>query len=398
MKILAAAIALALTLPATAANESPLTHNHTAPAQTKAEATTIGSPSPGVTIYGTFPDEITDIYSSTASGDTVPVAQLKVRHSLPVKSKILTYERGVRDDGDMAVTDITLSYASFIQKAWLSKPDSAIVISYNDDMPLNCTLALTATRPFEVKSFDDWITLTSTTDGGIPYCTMLKVIPGEGNITTNPDGSLTLNYMQGATLLITTVKGKGGVAPELAQSASRMAGEARMRLMRASMKPLTKLYAQRNAKAPAPIRFSDLNASYATPTDAPTGPAITADGDLAAGEVIIGTDTLDISIADADALVHVHPGRVELLPDLPAEWSKGMSNELHIRGGFILLFEWQDHKIIGGTITYSPSRWEGAEATTFDLHVNGTVNRLKMKAGETLPLENFIDLVRPFIQ
>lgn len=398
MKNIAAATVLTFSLTLLSANESPITDKRTTPAKTSTEATTIGTPDLGANIYGTFPDETTEIFCGTVLGDTLPVAQLKVLHSVPVKSKTIAYERGLRDNGDMAVTDITLSYAPYLQKAWVSLPDSAIVINYNEELPLYCTLVLTASQPFEVKSFDDWITLKSTTAGGTPYCTMLKVIPGKGNITTNPDGSLALNYMHGATLLITSV-GEKNAAPGTEQSASRATDKARMRLMRASLKPLHKLYASRKDKAPAAVSFSNFSSTSQLPEPEATPALITnADSDIAAGEVIIGADTLDISLADAEALVHAKPGRIELLPDLPAGWGKGMSNELHIRGGFILLFEWQDYKIIGGTITYSPSPWEGAESITFDLHVNGTVNHLTMKTGETLPLENFIDLVRPFIQ
>ena len=173
--------------------------------------------------------------------------------------------------------------------------------------------------------------------------------------------------------------------------------DARLRLFRASLKSPQKLYAERNDKAPATVSLSDLGGAKGE-FDPAEASALLNGADIAAGEVVIGSDTLDIAIEDADALIKSSPGKIELLPDLPEEWSKGKSNELRLRGGFVLLFEWQDRKIIGGTITYAPAPWEGAEAATFDLHVNGTVNHLTMESGETLPLENFIDLVRPFIQ
>lgn len=394
MRKLASAILAALTLLTITANT--LTNLHTAPATSLKEATSIGASELGADFFGSFPDEVINIYGRTADNSASPVARLTVAHSLPVKSKVSRYERGMKDGGATAVTEIDLTHAPFRQESWISVPDSSVVIKYGPDMQLFCTLSLTSAHPFEIKSFDDWITLTANDSTGTPFCTMLKVIPGKGNITTNPDGSLTLNYMNGATLVITTVTASPAAGPDLSLTAQSCIDDARLRLFRASIKTPEKLYANRNDKAPASVSLADLGEPAAfNPEEAS---ALLAGEEIAAGEVYIGTDTLAIDIADADALIKSRPGKLELLPSLPAEWNKGQSNELKLRGGFILLFEWQDRKIIGGTITYAPAPWESAESITFDLLVNGETHNLTMTSGETLPLENFIELVRPFIQ
>lgn len=394
MKKTAAAIFLALTLLTITANT--LSDIHTSPASATKDATPIGGPELGADIFGTFPDEVINIYGRTADSGSRPVARLTVAHSLPVKSKITRYERGLKEGAATAVTDIDLTHAPFRQEAWVSVPDSSVVIKYGPDMQLFCTLSLSSAYPFEIKSFDDWITLTANDSTGTPFCTMLKVIPGKGNITTNPDGSLTLNYMHGATFVITTVSATPAEGPDLSLTAQSCIDDARLRLFRASIKTPEKLYAGRNDKAPATVSLADLGAPASTAPE--EMPALLPGEEIAAGEVYIGSDTLDIDIADADVLIKSRPGKLELLPSLPPNWDKGQSNELKLRGGFIMLFEWQDRKIIGGTITYAPAPWESAESVTFDLLVNGETHSLTMTSGETLPLENFIELVRPFIQ
>lgn len=394
-KTVAAILTMAFTLLTVTADN--LTSSHSSAATSLKDATSIGSPILGADLFGTFPDEKINIYGRTADRGEQPVARLTVAHSLPVKSKIERYERGLREGDATAVTDIDLTHAPFRQEAWISVPDSSVVIKYGPDMQLFCTLSLTSDYPFDIKSFDDWITLSARDSTGVPFCTMLKVIPGKGNITTNPDGSLTLNYMHGATLVITTVTASPAAGPDLTLTAKNCVDDARLRLFRASIKTPEKLYAGRNDKAPASISLTDLGAPAENP-DPEEMSALLAGEEIAAGEVYIGSDTLDIAVADADALVRCRPGKLELLPKLPPQWDKGQSNELKLRGGFVLLFEWQDRKIIGGTITYAPAPWESAESITFDLLVNGEVHKLTMEAGETLPLENFIELVRPFIQ
>lgn len=391
---------------ASSANNKNTTY--TTPAKGVDSAVQIGNGTSGITIYGTFPDEnilLNDIDitgeasvrktgtstdNPVATNKNTPLANIAIHHSVPVGSKVKSYERGLNLDSKTAFTNITLTEGLRGQELYASAPDSVIIIRYNEEVPLFCTIVLTsefATQ--EVKSFDDQITLKgripgkTSDDEGTEFTTVLKVIPGEGNITTNPDASLTLNYMKGATLIITTVKS----TPELKNMAIPADGDvavnlARMRIFHAAFNLNGGLaqYSQAAENNTLPKNYIAESESSASNAD---------------NKFVNVTSVNEEGVTQV--VLRTSPNHIEFLPSFQPNLVNGEAENLKALGSFDISFKWEKGKVTGGNITYIPQDYMPGE-TSVDLVLNGETHTVEISTGQTIPLENFIELVRPFIQ
>lgn len=365
----AAFMLAAVSLPSSAQESKPRTFDK--PAGSSSEAVNIGSGLTEATIYGTFPDE-----KIVLNNGKEQFATLTIYHSVPVKSRVTKYQRGLNPDTNIAFTDIKLTNGLRNEHYFASPVDSVLVMTYNDAVPLFCTIVLKSDYAKDIKSFDDQITMTGTLPGesgdGTDFTTILKVIPGAGNITTNPDASLTLNYMEGATLLISTVK-----SPE--------ADLAKLRVFRASYKLKDGLERYCHISPDDPM--ADEYVTYST-VAAPDGSTAT-DGAMD----IVSTDAEGRS----DVVMRTLPDHIEFLPMSATRPADGEADDVSALGAFKISFRWEKGKVTGGNISYYPKDYMNKE-TDVELILNGEPHNVHFTAGQTIPLENFVDLVRPFIQ
>ncbi|WP_303333108.1 glycoside hydrolase N-terminal domain-containing protein [uncultured Muribaculum sp.] len=362
--ICAALAGAAVSLSAAAAKADSLTFDK--PAREAAEAVKIGGALTAATIYGTYPDEHIEINDGETNLST-----LTIYHSVPLGSRITGYRRGLDSSTDVAFTDIDLTNGRINEKYFASPADSVLVMTYSDELPLFCTIVLKSDYAGEIKSFDDRITMKGTLPGGSDFTTILKVIPGAGNITTNPDASLTLNYMKGATLVISTVK---SAEPDLA----------RLRVFRAS------------------LRLSDgLDAYRLIANDAPLEEEQVTYTSVAAPAVAGQPEATDIMATDAeghtDVVLRTTTDRIDFLPFSATRSADGEAADVEALAAFKISFRWEKGNVTGGNISYYPKDYM-AQETDVDLILNGELHRVHFTAGQTIPLENFVDLVRPFIQ
>lgn len=398
------------------------------------DAVLIGNGTAGAALYGTFPDEKIDIDeivqpaegTVTPEGDAQeryrnmfrPLARLTVRHSLPLSSKQTGYERGLDLSTGTAYTNVTLTEGLRRQEAYASGPDSVIVINYTADVPLNCTISLDSDFAEEITSFDDRIVMRGTmgrpSDGkrhrvvrnnravkrdstalaadtaGVHFITMLKVLPGEGNITTNPDASLTLNHMQGAMLIITTVKESAALRSiALPDDADPVADLARLRVFRASLK---------GYEGFEKFRSNDLDIQLAAASGEASPEAVSADAQLIEkyAKYLDMATTNPGTGGDSEVFV-ASPGRIEFVPGTQLGWGDGEVDSATVLGCFNISCKWEKGKITGGNITYQPAGGDPVD-TEVELILNGESHRTSLRAWRPVPLENFVDLVRPFIQ
>ena len=360
------------------------------PANGADETTVVDNGNAGAVVFGTYPDERIDLNVAGCKG----VAQLTVHHSVPLKSKVTGYRRGLDASKGTAYMELDRTEGVLKQEMYASGPDSAIVIRYGAEVPLNCTIVLTSEYVTgEVKSFDDRITLTGKLPGkggedGPDFITILKVIPGKGNITTNPDASLTLNYMQGATLIVTTVQsGRGGTPlPAGVDSAAELAT---LRVFRTS------------------LRLEDGFDRYLVADASRRGSAeegFTASvGGVAVQTVQRGesAEFADVVWTNEEGMEHTvlrtWPGQIEFLPTGLEAWGDGEAEDLQALGLFRVSFRWDKGKVSGGNVTYVPKDYT-APPVKVTLLLNGEPHEVEFAAGQTVPIENFVDLVRPFIQ
>lgn len=356
--------AVSLSLSAAAAKADSSTFDK--PAGQAAETVKIGGALTAATIYGTYPDEHIEIND----GETT-LATLTIYHSVPLGCRVTGYRRGLDSSTDVAFTDINITNGRINEKYYASPSDSVLVMTYSDEVPLFCTIVLKSDYAGKIKSFDDRITMKGMLPGGSDFTTILKVIPGAGNITTNPDASLTLNYMKGATLVISTVK---SAEPDLA----------RLRVFRASLRLSDGLDAYCLMAGNAPLEYEQV--TYTA---------------VAAPAVAGHPEATDILSTDAegrtDVVLRTTTGRIDFLPFSATRPADGEAVDVEALGAFKISFRWEKGNVTGGNISYYPKDYIKQE-TDVDLILNGEPHRVRFTAGQTIPIENFVDLVRPFIQ
>ena len=78
--------------------------------------------------------------------------------------------------------------------------------------------------------------------------------------------------------------------------------------------------------------------------------------------------------------LHSPLSTIELLPACPKEWKDGKVSGLCARGGYEVSFEWKDGKVRHATI-------KAKKKGTVTLLYNGQQKKLKLKAGQTLPVK-----------
>ncbi|MBO7115742.1 MAG: glycoside hydrolase family 95 protein [Prevotella sp.] len=78
--------------------------------------------------------------------------------------------------------------------------------------------------------------------------------------------------------------------------------------------------------------------------------------------------------------LHSTLSTIELLPACPKEWKDGKVSGLCARGGYEVSFEWKDGKVRHATI-------KAKKKGTVTLLYNGQQKKLKLKAGQTLPVK-----------
>ncbi len=376
-KTIAVLTAMTITLFSTMAKENK---SYSKPAATAEEAIQIGSGTSAATIYGTFPDENIDINYTTPDGKIEKIASLTVFHSIPVKRKVQKYERGINPENGTAFIDMTLTDGVWKEQFYAAPKDSVLIVEYSDDVPLNSTVFLKSDYATDVKSFDDLITLKGKLPAkgkdGSDFTMLLKVIPGSGGmITTNPDASLAICNIKGAKFIITTVRSQ---AKDLAN----------LRLFRTSLKLKNGL--EKYQETAALPQLGDSYASYTTTESdsvSETGEKLT----------FVNIETTD-SLGNPVVALRTSPGRIEFLPYINfAEVTDGGADNIKALGSFNISFTWEKGQVSGGNITYLRKDYE-PNATTLELIINNDTHKVDIKDGETIPLENFIDLVRPFIQ
>lgn len=375
IKNIAALTAMTITLFSAAAKEN--NSSYSKPASTSEEALHIGNGTSAATIYGTFPDENIDINYTTAEGKTEKIANLTVFHSIPVKRKVQKYERGINPETGTAFIDMTLTDGIWKEQFYAAPKDSVIIVEYSDDVPLNSTVFLKSDYATDIKSFDDLITLRGKLpDKGTDFIMLLKVLPGTGGmITTNPDASLAICNIKGAKFIITTVRSQ---ATDLAN----------LRIFRTSLKLRNGL--EKYQETAALPQAADSYTTYTTTENSDTSDA---------GEKLtfVNIETTD-SLGNPLVALRTSPGRIEFLPYINfAEVTDGGADNIKALGSFNISFTWEKGQVSGGNITYFRKDYMPDE-TTVELIINGDTHKVGIKEGETIPLENFIDLVRPFIQ
>ena len=335
------------------------------PAGDAGDAVKIGGGLAGATVYGTFPDE-----HITLDYDGKQFATMKIFHSMPVDSRVTAYKRGLDSETNVAFTEINLTNGLRDERYYASPVDSVLVMTYNDEVPLLCTIVLKSDYASEIKSFDDRITMKGTLPDGNDFTTIVKVIPWAGRIITNPDASLMLYGVKGATLVISTVK---SAEPDLAA----------LRVFRASFKLKDGLekYCQMKGEPTMP----DDYVSYASVPAATGASAGTVD--------IVATD----AEGHTDLVLRTTDDAIEFLPFSATRPADGDVVDVTAHGAFRISIRWDKGKVSGGTISYYPKDYM-ADETDVTLLLNGEPHKVHITAGQTIPLENFVDLVRPFIQ
>lgn len=112
-------------------------------------------------------------------------------------------------------------------------------------------------------------------------------------------------------------------------------------------------------------------------------------------------DALDIVSTDEEGNTNVvmrtTTGRIDFLPFSATRPADGEATDVNVLGAFKVSFRWEKGKVTGGNISYYPKDYMEQE-TDVDLILNSEPHHVHFTAGETIPLENFVDLVRPFIQ
>ncbi|MBD5225356.1 MAG: hypothetical protein HDS68_05225 [Bacteroidales bacterium] len=370
-----------MTITLFSASAKEISHIYDKPAATANEAIHIGNGTSAATIYGTFPDENVEINYTTPEGKTEKLATLTVFHSIPVKRKVKTYERGINKDTETAYIDMTLTDGTWKEQFYSAAKDSVLIVEYSDDLPLNSTVFLKSDYATDVKSFDDLITLKGKLPAqgrgeGTDFTMLLKVIPGTGGmITTNPDASLAICNIKGAKFIITTVRSQ---ATDLAN----------LRIFRTALRLKNGLDKYQQT---APVSQSDYSyAAYTTTEEKVTSPT-------GKQETFVNIEATD-SLGNPVVALRTSPGRIEFLPyiDFTNATDGGIDN-IKALDSFNICFRWEKGKVSGGTITYFRKDYMPDE-TEIDIVINGETHKVDIKEGETIPLENFIDLVRPFIQ
>lgn len=348
-------------------------------ATTEGDAVKVSDGVKGAVVWGSFPDEKIVI----EDGDE-ELAKLTIRHSVPTKSRVVGYERGYDGEKHRAYTRIQLSEGMRDQQVMASGVDSVIVIDYGREVPLNCTLSLTSDLTKDVTSFDDLITMKGKTGSGERFTLLLKVLPGKGNITTNPDASLALNHMDGAMLVLTTLKGddcdgdKGLIRMFEATLAAADGGiDGFGKPGRYSAENFTV-----SDKAPGE-EYADVTALCTSfyPVERPA-----KEGE----ERVIEEWRQEV--------LRCAPGKIVFVPGTALSHPDGQTGKVTLPGDINVVYHWEKGKVTGGYVTYTPSDEMYPRETDVDLIVNGEYHQAHLKAWKPVPLENFVELVRPFIE
>lgn len=297
-RILSTSATLAL-LCATA-NAGNLTLSYDRPAQFFEEALVIGNGNIGATVYGGIRQErislnditlwtgepekgvttpgasarIPDIRRAIDNGDFraadslnrfvqghysenyQPLGTLEIEFAGIDSSKVDNYARQLSLNNAVATTSFAIGNKTRTTSAFVSAPDSVIVIRIDGDLPVNATLRLSSLLPHNTSASANTITqsghaayhsLPGYADGnpanmlydpkrGTRFCTNLKAIPAQGNVTPNPDGTLTLTDCRNVTLLITNVTSFNGFNRDPATDGRNYITLAKARILNASQK------------------------------------------------------------------------------------------------------------------------------------------------------------------
>ena len=144
-----------------------------------------------------------------------------------------------------------------------SAPDSVIVIGIRSERPLTATLRLDSQLPHEVTASKDGIMrsqgyaaysslpnyagseekLSYDPERGTHFCTLVKVIPADGAVVAGDDGSLRLDEVSEATVLITNVTSFNGFDRDPVVEGRDFVGLAEKRIRRAEEKSFDGLLA-----------------------------------------------------------------------------------------------------------------------------------------------------------
>lgn len=306
MKTILLAAAAGLAVAASGAEKRPLSLRYDRPAEFFEEALVIGNGNIGAILYGgikqdrislnditlwtgepekgvTTPDAfkaIPEIRAALDRGDyrAADSLQRKVQghyseNYQPLGALTITYEGEPGEVTDYTrVLDISdaVAFRGFREDGkgqgsvyFASAPDSVIVVGIKSERPLTATLRLDSQLPHEVSAGADgtmrsdgyaaYLSLPGYTsfeeklkydpERGTHFRTIVKVIPTDGEVIANPDGSLTLKDVRDAVVLITNVTSFNGFDRDPVKEGRDYAALAEKRIERAEAKGFDKLLA-----------------------------------------------------------------------------------------------------------------------------------------------------------
>lgn len=307
MKNILLALAVGLAAGASASAESSLRLHYDRPAEFFEEALVIGNGNLGAILYGgTAQDRLslnditlwtggpeTEVYSPEAykaipeiraaidrgdyrAADSLqrkvqgrysesyqPLGSLTINYHNADGAEVSDYTRVLDIADAVAFRGFKSGGAGQGSVYFASAPDSVIVVGIKSEKPLNATLRLDSQLPHKVSPMSDseissvgyvaYHSLPSYTpfdeklkydpERGTRFCTIVKAIPADGTVFSNPDGSLELKDVRDVTLLITNVTSFNGFDRDPVKDGRDYKALAEKRIERASAKGFDRLLA-----------------------------------------------------------------------------------------------------------------------------------------------------------
>ena len=191
-----------------------------------------------------------------------PLGSLTIRFNDVDTTVVRGYSRSLSLKDAVATTTFSYNGLTRTTSAFVSAPDSMIVINIRGTLPINATIALSSQLPHSVAATGNTITSTGYAawhslpnyvnndpshlmydpKRGTRFCTILKATATDGSVAPEADGSLTVNGCTDLTLLITNVTSFNGFDRNPATDGRDYRALAGKRIENASHKSLDTLF------------------------------------------------------------------------------------------------------------------------------------------------------------
>lgn len=159
-----------------------------------------------------------------------PLGTLLITYSNIDTTKVENYVRSLSLNEAVASSSFSIGKQTRTATAFASAPDSALVISIGGDMPVNATICLTSLLPHKAVAENNTITaqgyaayhslpgyasgdtgnMLYDPERGTRFCTIVRVIPDQGEVEANPDGTLRLSNCHNVKILLTSATSFNG--------------------------------------------------------------------------------------------------------------------------------------------------------------------------------------------